>query len=392
MNDVDAMNCTALLLVDLQNDFLPGGALAVDRGDEVIPIANQLQPYFHLVVATQDFHPADHNSFASQHKGQCVGDVIEMNGHPQVLWPDHCVQNEVGSALASDLNQASIAQVFPKGTDKRIDSYSGFFDNGGLHSTGLGDYLLSKQVTDVFIVGLATDYCVRATALDSRRLGFRTWLIEDGCRGVDLKPGDCKAAIQEMEDAGVRTISSRQWLDDKSDATKDASRTEIATGKFLSLMQSGRWEYSHRKLASDVVVIVPMTRNNEWVFIEQYRESIGKRCIEFPAGLVGDVEGDADEASMDAVRRELMEETGFEAARIRHLGSASNSAGLTDEVTSIYLAEGLHRHGQGGGVDGELIQIHLVPRNEAAAWLDRRQNEGLNVAMSVYAGLWLAAR
>jgi len=202
----------ALILVDLQNDFLPGGALAVPHGDQVIAIANQLQPFFHLVVATQDWHPTNHGSFASQHVGRRPGEIIELAGLPQVLWPDHCVQNSVGAELSSHLNTRSITRVFPKGTERDLDSYSGFFDNGGTRQTGMGDFLRNRKVTDTYILGLATDYCVRATAIDSCRLGFRTWLIEDACRGVELQSGDCAAAIAQMKAAGVECVSSDRWL------------------------------------------------------------------------------------------------------------------------------------------------------------------------------------
>ena len=155
----------------------------------------------------------DHQSFASQHRQSCIGDVIDLHGLPQVLWPDHCIQNTYGAELTGSLSISSIARVFPKGSDRCLDSYSGFFDNGGIHETGLGGYLRDRQVTDTYILGLATDYCVRATALDACRLGFRTWLIEDACRGVELQPGDCANAIAEMERAGVRLVTSEflQW-------------------------------------------------------------------------------------------------------------------------------------------------------------------------------------
>lgn len=194
----------ALLLVDIQNDFLPTGALPVPYGDQVIPIANGVQQYFSLVLATQDWHPADHGSFAANHPGKKPGDVIELGGLPQILWPVHCVQDTTGAAFAPGLNTSRIERVFRKGTDPNIDSYSGFFDNAQRRSTGLADYLNDRGVTDVYILGLATDYCVKATALDARRLGLNTYVIEDGCRGVHLKPGDVHAALDEMSRAGVR--------------------------------------------------------------------------------------------------------------------------------------------------------------------------------------------
>ena len=198
----------ALILVDLQYDFCPGGALAVARGDETVAIANRLLPYFSIVAATQDWHPSDHRSFATQHPGKKPGDVVELEGIPQVLWPPHCVQGTTGAALHSDLDQARISQLFPKGTDRAIDSYSGFFDNGHRKSTGLADWLRERWIRRVYVMGLATDYCVKATALDARELGFETWVIEDGCRAVELKPGDGDRALAEMRAAGVTIVES----------------------------------------------------------------------------------------------------------------------------------------------------------------------------------------
>lgn len=202
----------ALILVDIQNDFLPGGALAVPDGDAAIPVANDLMPRFDLVVATQDWHPRRHGSFASQHPGHKAGDVIELNGLQQILWPDHCVQGTPGAEFPDTLNTGGIRRIFKKGIDPAIDSYSGFFDNGHRRATGLGDYLKEQDVDEVYLVGLATDYCVKFTALDARQLGFRTYLIEDGCRGVELNPGDCANAITEMKAAGVTIARSEHVM------------------------------------------------------------------------------------------------------------------------------------------------------------------------------------
>jgi len=202
----------ALVIVDVQNDFCPGGALAVPEGDRVAPLANRLQPRFGLVVATQDWHPANHGSFAANHPGRKPGDVIELEGLEQILWPVHCVRHTPGAAFHPDLNQTQIAEVFQKGTDPKIDSYSGFFDNARRKATGLGDYLKERGATDVYICGLATDYCAKFSALDSVRLGFATHLIEDACRGVDLKPGDVGRAIDEMRSEGVRILRSAELL------------------------------------------------------------------------------------------------------------------------------------------------------------------------------------
>src|SRR5205814_1228968 len=202
----------ALVLVDLQNDFLPGGALAVPRGDEVIPIANRLQPRFGLVVATQDWHPPGHGSFASTRPGRKPGELAELAGLPQVLWPDHCVQGTAGAAFAPTLTMARVEAIVRKGTDPAIDSYSGFFDNGHRKSTRLGEYLREMGITAVYVCGLATDYCVKFTALDAKQLGFDTTLIQDASRGVNLKPGDVDRAVEEMRTAGVRIATSEELL------------------------------------------------------------------------------------------------------------------------------------------------------------------------------------
>jgi nicotinamidase/pyrazinamidase len=199
----------ALILVDIQNDFIPGGALAVPEGDRVVPVANEVQKKFELIVATQDWHPREHGSFAVNHPGKKPGEVIDLNGLTQILWPVHCVQQTRGAEFAPGLDTSRIAKVFQKGTDPAIDSYSGFFDNGHRKSTGLGDWLRERGVGDVYACGLATDYCVKFTALDARQLGFNVWLIEDACRGVNLKPGDSAEAIAEMRKAGVTVVQSR---------------------------------------------------------------------------------------------------------------------------------------------------------------------------------------
>jgi nicotinamidase/pyrazinamidase len=193
----------ALIIVDVQNDFCPDGALPVPQGDSIVEVINRIQPGFDLVVATQDWHPADHGSFAANHPGRRPGEQVDLAGLPQILWPVHCVQGTPGAELHPGLDRSRIARVFPKGTDPSVDSYSGFFDNGRRSSTGLGEYLNQQGVTDVYVCGLATDYCVKATALDAVGLGFKTFLIEDACRGVELQAGDVQRAIEEMRGQGV---------------------------------------------------------------------------------------------------------------------------------------------------------------------------------------------
>lgn len=199
---------TALILVDIQNDFVSGGALAVPDGDQVVPVANRLMPRFPLVVATKDWHPRDHLSFASQHPGKTEGQVIDLEGLDQILWPDHCIRDTHGAQLVAALDQERIHEVITKGTDRSVDSYSGFFDNGRRKATGLESLLKRHGVTGVCVMGLATDYCVRYTALDAVQLGLKTCLIQDGSRGVNLRPGDVDAAIDQMHRAGVRICTS----------------------------------------------------------------------------------------------------------------------------------------------------------------------------------------
>ena len=193
----------ALILVDIQNDFLPGGALAVPDGDVVISAANHLMQYADIIVATQDWHPPDHGSFAANHPGRALFETIDLHGLPQTLWPVHCVEDTPGAAFAESLDVARIEKVFRKGTRAEIDSYSGFHDNGRRHSTGMADWLRGRGVNGVTICGLATDYCVKFTALDAIPEGFHTTLALDACRGVNLQPGDVERAIQEMKQRGV---------------------------------------------------------------------------------------------------------------------------------------------------------------------------------------------
>lgn len=212
----------ALVLVDIQNDFLPTGALPVPDGDAVIGVANRLLaalPAGTLVVATQDFHPADHGSFASQHAGRAAFQLGELHGLPQVLWPDHCVQGTSGAEFALGLELPAVTRVFPKGTEQTIDSYSGFFDNGKRKSTGLGEWLKEQQVTELIVLGLATDYCVKATAQDALELGFGVTLVVDGCRAVEMTAGDGARALESLAAAGARLTDSDVLIADWRSAT-----------------------------------------------------------------------------------------------------------------------------------------------------------------------------
>ena len=198
----------ALLLIDIQNDFLPGGRLAVPAGDEIIPLVNALQPQFDLVVATQDWHPAGHQSFASSHAGRAPFEQIDLHGLPQVLWPDHCLQAGEGAALAPALHIGRIEAIFRKGMNPEIDSYSAFFDNGHRKSTGLGDYLRGRGVTAVVLAGLAADYCVYYSALDALAAGFATTVLTDATRAISA--GGWATAQADLIAQGARLLTSAE--------------------------------------------------------------------------------------------------------------------------------------------------------------------------------------
>lgn len=202
----------ALILVDIQNDFCPGGSLAVPEGDAIVPLANQLQAHFSCIVATQDWHPREHKSFASNHPGRSVGDEVKLQGQNQVLWPDHCIQGTKGAEFHPQLKTERVHKILYKGTDNEIDSYSAFFDNAHLRSTGLAEYLREQGIEDVYIMGLATEYCVKFSCMDAVRLGFRTHIIIDACRGIDLQPGDVRRAIEEMEAEDVQEVQLSEVL------------------------------------------------------------------------------------------------------------------------------------------------------------------------------------
>lgn len=175
----------ALIIVDVQNDFLEGGSLAVPDGNTVIPIINEIQNDFELIVATQDWHPENHKSFAKNHPDKNEFEIIDLNGLQQVLWPVHCVQGSFGAEFHKDLEINKIEAIFRKGMDSEIDSYSGFFDNGKRKNTGLFGYLKDRNVTEVFVCGLAADFCVQFTANDALDLGFKTTIIGNAAQPID---------------------------------------------------------------------------------------------------------------------------------------------------------------------------------------------------------------
>ncbi|MCC6751179.1 MAG: bifunctional nicotinamidase/pyrazinamidase [Deltaproteobacteria bacterium] len=375
----------ALLLVDLQNDFLPGGALAVPRGDEVVAVANALLSRFDVAVATQDWHPAEHGSFAPNHPGRSPGEVIDLDGTSQVLWPAHCIADTHGADFAAELQLQRVQGVVKKGTDAAVDSYSGFFDNGQRHATGLESYLRGRGVTHLFVMGLATDYCVKFTALDARRLGFEVSLVSDGCRAVDLRPGDGERALEELRSAGVHIVHS------SAVATDD--RQTLVEGKHLRLVRSSNgWEHVERTNCTGIVLVVALTENDRMLFVEQFRPPVGARVIELPAGIAGDHVTHRHEALESAAQRELVEETGYRAESLVMLTAGPPSAGLSTEVVAVYGATNLRRVAPGGGDASESIVVHEVPLAEVHGWLLTQQRRGLLVDTKVYAGLYFAHR
>ncbi|MGA7584879.1 MAG: bifunctional nicotinamidase/pyrazinamidase [Rouxiella badensis] len=206
---------SALLLIDLQNDFCHGGALAVAEGDETVNIANlAIAACRHAnikVVASQDWHPADHRSFALNSSAE-PWTIGELEGLPQVWWPVHCVQNTPGADFHPELNTAGLDYIVHKGQDAAIDSYSAFFDNGKRAATALHPWLQREQVEQLIVMGLATDYCVKFSVLDALALGYQVTLLSDGCRGVNLQPDDSKRAIEEMQQAGAKVQNLSQLV------------------------------------------------------------------------------------------------------------------------------------------------------------------------------------
>src|ERR1043165_3124706 len=201
---------TALLLVDIQNDFLPGGALAVPNGDEIIPIVNEAMTLgAFYIVATRDWHPADHCSFAATHPGKKPFETAIVDGLPTTLWPTHCVADTYGAAFSSRLDVSRFDTVFSKGMSHHVESISGFLDAKRC-STGLSEQLRDVGIRQVIVAGLATDYCVKATVLDALSFGFPTSVWLDACRGIDAKPGDIDRAVEEMEAAGASRSGGRR--------------------------------------------------------------------------------------------------------------------------------------------------------------------------------------
>ncbi len=197
-----------LILIDVQNDFMPYGALPVPEGDQIVPIINKIIDKFDLIVATQDWHPKNHISFASNHKDKKPFDVIDLDGFKQTLWPDHCVQGTSGAEFHPDLEIKPIEAIFRKGTNPNIDSYSGFYDNLHKKNTGLAGYLREKKAKDLYFVGLATDYCVYYSIIDALKEGFNVYLIEDATRAIDKNHYE-NYLKKELLEKNVKIITSK---------------------------------------------------------------------------------------------------------------------------------------------------------------------------------------
>ena len=201
----------ALLIMDMQNDFCPGGALPVKEGNVVVPVINSLMECFSIIAATQDWHPPNHKSFASMHPGKNLYDMIELHGNEQVLWPDHCVQGTIGAELHEGLDTTKLHAIFRKGINPEIDSYSGFRDNLKKHVTGLDGYLKVLGIKRIHLTGLATDYCVYYTALDGIDSGYETTIIIDAAKGIDLPPGSMEEKLSGFKAKGGKIAHSRDY-------------------------------------------------------------------------------------------------------------------------------------------------------------------------------------
>jgi nicotinamidase/pyrazinamidase len=199
---------SALIVVDVQNDFCPGGSLAVEEGDKVVPIINKVSSLFPLVVASQDWHPPGHISFASRHEGKRPFDTAEIHGESWVLWPDHCVQGSNGAELRSDLDTRPLKLIIRKGENPRLDSYSVFFENDKTTPTGLDAFLRGMETDTVYLCGLALDVCIYFSALDATRLGYCAVVIEDATRGIDSPTGSLAEAVADMKEKGVAFTGS----------------------------------------------------------------------------------------------------------------------------------------------------------------------------------------
>lgn len=347
---------SALLLVDLLTEFLTGGRRAVPHADEVVRLANELSSHIPLAVAA-----------ITCVAGSDAGDSRDT---------------AAGEAdLSTELDRARLAHVVRVSAGARGGNGGHGGNNGRV--TELESWLHEEGIDELYIMGLATECGVKAAALEARSLGLRTFLIEDGCRALDAHPGDGERALAELAEAGVQFVESK-WL---------ATPVErLCESKYLRLLKRGPWEYVQRTHPAGAVVIVAVTDDDRVVLTDQWRVPVGRRVIEMPAGIVGDEPDLSDEPRLEAARRELLEETGYEADEWCEALTSVSSAGLTDETVTFFLARGLRRVAAGGGIAHEKILVHLVPLSEFDLWLDQRLAAGYQVDGRLYSGIWLWRR
>lgn len=369
--------------------------MGVPDGDQVIPVANRVQKLFDLVVTTRDWHPPDHGSFVEVHPGSQPGDEVELAGVSQILWPVHCVRDTSGAELTAELEPVPGRLDVLKGQEVDVDSYSGVIDNQR-RRTALDWLLRGRGVQRLFVMGLATDYSVKFTVLDALELGYETFVIEDGCRGVDLHEGDVERAICTMRDAGASIIQSseveslRRTARDTDASPSHAPPVDIlAETPHLRLVRRGRWDFVTRTQGSGIVTIIALTPQHELLLVEQFRPPVSASVMELPAGIVGDLEAAREESFEQAAGRELLEETGYEAGQVRCLFTAPSSAGLTDEQITFVSAGKLRRVNDGGGDASESITVHRVPLSDLDRWLRQHQEEGHLISARVFTGIYL---
>ena len=368
---------SVLLMVDLLTDFLPGGRRPVPLGEEVVRLANRLSPHFPLMAAAITSEAT---------KDAAIKGAADRAADAPARETAVCMTEP---SFPGELDRARLAQVVrispatTAGGETSADARMHRDDETLSGASELESWLHEEGIDELYIMGLGTERGVKATALAARSLGFRTFLIEDGCRALDTQPGDGERALAAMAEAGVQFVES-QWL---------ATPVErLCESKYLRLLKRGPWEYVQRTHPAGAVVIVAVTDDDRVVLTDQWRVPVGRRVIEMPAGIVGDEPDQADEPRLEAARRELLEETGYEADEWCEALTSVSSAGLTDETVTFFLARGLRRVAAGGGIAHEKILVHLVPLSEFDLWLDQRLAAGYQVDGRLYSGIWLWRR
>lgn len=339
---------TALIIVDIEGDFLPEGALGVKGAHELVPVAQGLAPHYDVKIATLEIHPENHISFAK--------------------WGAHCVAGTKGAELHPGIASIPGLVVFTKGEDPEVDSPSGLRDDKG-RSTGLHEFLQKEGVTHLDVMGLVTDVCVKATTLDSISMGYQTRLLAFASRAININPGDEDAALKEVQQAGGTIVhTAPEWTD------RNPPEMLYST-PYLVLKRKRDWIYVSRTKGNGAVGIIAITEENKVLLVEQLRVPLGRNSIELPAGLVGDrTEG---ETPLEAAHKELLEETGYTAAVMEPFGAPlCGAAGLSDETIQLFVASGLKKVAAGGGTETENIVVHEIPLKYYMRWLLDQQALG----------------